>query len=829
MNTAPTERILAALEEHGCDPRPSGNGNKAHKARRPAHDDRNPSSSVDEGDNGRALIHCHAGCDPQAVLEADGLKPSDLFPQRADSAQSHGGESRPVGQVFASPADALAALEHRQGTHSVYWDYHAADGQHVGRVIRWDGPAGKTIRPLAKYSDGWRIGAMPKPRVLYKLPEILKADPNRPVLILEDERCADAARQCDLVATTSAGGAKAAAQTDWTPLRGRRVVILPDNDAAGERYASDVAGLCHKAGAAEVKILRLADYAPALPEGGDLADAAVDPGWCGLPLGDAASLADLGRWILATAERLKPWTPEPAEGGAPAWKPFPVDALPEPLRELVAAGSKAIGCDPSYVALPLLTEMAAAIGNTRRLRLKQSWTVPAILWAAIVGESGTAKTPAFRLAMRPIQERQRKALKRHAEAMRKYEADRARYDKEMTEWKRGKRKDAGGDPPEEPEPPQAERCVVSDTTVEALVPILLANPRGLLLARDELAGWIGSFDRYANGKGDAAHWLSMNSGENITVDRKTANPRTIFVPQAAVSICGGIQPAILQRALGTEHRESGLAARFLLAYPPRRPRQWTEADIDPAIEERVAQVVDRLFELQPAVGNEGEPRPVLVGLTPAAKGVWIDYYNAHAQEQADLAGDLASAWSKLEEAAARLALVVHYVRWASGELADERTLDAASMEAGIRLAQWFKHEARRVYAMLDESDADREVRRLVEWIERQGGTATPSEVQKGCWWLREHGAAERAIDSLVKAGRGYWEPPDPSRRGRPARRFRLLALNENPPNGGGGLNENSKNAGKTGFSLRVDNVESLKPDCTETGPSADADNWADWL
>ncbi len=57
------------------------------------------------------------------------------------------------------------------------------------------------------------------------------------------------------------------------------------------------------------------------------------------------------------------------------------------------------------------------------------------------------------------------------------------------------------DPPEKPETPQAERCVVSDTTVEALAPLLLANPRGLLLARDKLAGWIGSFDRYAGGKG----------------------------------------------------------------------------------------------------------------------------------------------------------------------------------------------------------------------------------------------------------------------------------------------------------------------------------------
>jgi hypothetical protein len=107
-----------------------------------------------------------------------------------------------------------------------------------------------------------------------------------------------------------------------------------------------------------------------------------------------------------------------------------------------------------------------------------------------------------------------------------------------------------------------------------------------LLSRDELAGWIGSFDRYVGGKSgaDAAHWLSMHNGENIVVDRKSGYPPTIFVPQACVSVCGGIQPPILHRALGVEHRESGLAARLLLTCPPRKPKKWSEADIDPEAE-----------------------------------------------------------------------------------------------------------------------------------------------------------------------------------------------------------------------------------------------------
>lgn len=59
---------------------------------------------------------------------------------------------------------------------------------------------------------------------------------------------------------------------------------------------------------------------------------------------------------------------------------------------VVVAGAKAIGCDAPFIAMPMLTALAAAIGNARRIQLKRGWTAPAILWVAIVGESGTAKT-----------------------------------------------------------------------------------------------------------------------------------------------------------------------------------------------------------------------------------------------------------------------------------------------------------------------------------------------------------------------------------------------------------------------------------------------------
>jgi hypothetical protein len=375
--------------------------------------------------------------------------------------------------------------------------------------------------------------------------------------------------------------------------------------------------------------------------------------------------------------------------------------------------------------------------------------------------------------MKPAWERQRRALEQHAEAMRTHEADLAWFEKMFAQWKKDK---TAADPPAKPAVPEAERCIVSDVTVESLAPLLLANPRGLLLARDELAGWIGSFDRYAGGKGgaDAAHWLSMHNAEGIVVDRKTGLPRTIFVPAAAVCLTGGIQPGILRRALGTEHRESGLAARLLLACPPRQAKRWTEADIDPHLEAQIACLLDRLFALQSAIGD-GEPRPELVKLTPAAKTEWTAFYNSHARELSDLSGDLAAAWSKLEEYAARLALVVHFSRWGADDptLQSADVVDESSMASGVRLAEWFKHECRRVYSLLSETDEDRDRRRLAEWLDGKGGSATAREAQQYCHWLKASGAAEAALEELAKAGWGHWEPTPAGRRGQPTRRFVL--------------------------------------------------------
>ena len=477
------------------------------------------------------------------------------------------------------------------------------------------------------------------------------------------------------------------------------------------------------------------------------------------------------------------------------FQPFPLAVLPESLRRFVRDGAATIGCDPAYVALPLLPALASAIGNTHRIQLKRGWTEPAIIWATVVGESGTAKSPAQELALRPIRDRQHEALSRHRDELAAYEREKLAYERAIAAWKR---KGKEVDPPEIPEEPLAERCWTDDTTTEALAVLLLKNPRGILVARDELSGWF-DFDRYSGRGSDAARWLEMFGGRPLIVDRKGGG--NLYVPRASVSIAGGIQPRVLNRVLGEQHRENGLLARMLVAHPPRRAKCWSEADISKDVEDDLSLVFDGLFSLTAEKAEDGSERPRLVRLDPQAREAWIAWYNEQAREQCDLTGDLAAAWSKLEGYAARLALVLHLARWVasagSGAGIQPGVVGVDSVEAGITLSRWFGAEAERAYSILAEDRESRDRRMLVEWIERRSGTVSVRDLTHNLQAFRGRSeAAEDALADLVAAGLGRWLDLDPGPQGgRPTRVLRLTTTDT--------ATKTPENAGSPGVSVLV--------------------------
>ncbi|MEM9374133.1 MAG: DUF3987 domain-containing protein, partial [Planctomycetota bacterium] len=388
--------------------------------------------------------------------------------------------------------------------------------------------------------------------------------------------------------------------------------------------------------------------------------------------GDGSDARDALREVISDCED------DESSQGAPAmdeYTSFPVELLPQPVRAFVEENARSIGVDPSYLALPLLTACAGAIGNSAVIRPKQDWEEPCILWTAIVGESGTGKSPALNRVLKIVNDRENKQIREHLLAVKQAE------------------------PAADVEP--CPRFLLNDVTTEMLIKMLHENPRGLLVACDELSGWF-DHDRYASGRGGGgtARWLQVWGGGSISLDRKHAG--SDHAERASVSICGGIQPGILKRVLTQTHQDNGLAARVLFAMPPERPMAWSEDTMSKATSDAMRLVFDRLFEMPMESLSDGELVPRVFAPTSDAKPIFVRFYDRIGEDVVGMEGAVRAAWNKLKGQAARLALVHHLIRVADEDptLGDPDRVDEVSVRAGIGLALWFGGEAKRVYARL---------------------------------------------------------------------------------------------------------------------------------
>ena len=115
--------------------------------------------------------------------------------------------------------------------------------------------------------------------------------------------------------------------------------------------------------------------------------------------------ADLAKAMLDANEELNERNIGQADGSErpepqmEPFRPFPVDALPVSIARFVRSVAGATGTDPSWAALAALAVIAGCVGNRAAVILKKGWVEPAILWAALVGKSGSVKSVVLRLVL----------------------------------------------------------------------------------------------------------------------------------------------------------------------------------------------------------------------------------------------------------------------------------------------------------------------------------------------------------------------------------------------------------------------------------------------
>lgn len=273
-----------------------------------------------------------------------------------------------------APNMAIRAL----GEPSRIWPYRDTDGGIYGYVARYDTPEGKQVRCWSFGRRGerpasWGCGHWNKPRPLYGL-DRLAARAEAPVLIVEGEKAADAAQALlpSYVVIAWPGGSQSWHKAGWEPLRGRKVLLWPDNDAAGIECMDKLAALLADPQGLACAV-RLIDP-NRMPDGFDAAD------WTG-------SRDELIAWAKPRARDYSPPTGSPDEPPPlnvaelpPAQEDASSDAQPSRRRRpaLSVVGNNALAPQEDAEALPaaMSEDMLAdhfATTHAERWRYVKPW------------------------------------------------------------------------------------------------------------------------------------------------------------------------------------------------------------------------------------------------------------------------------------------------------------------------------------------------------------------------------------------------------------------------------------------------------------------------
>ena len=465
-----------------------------------------------------------------------------------------------------------------------------------------------------------------------------------------------------------------------------------------------------------------------------------------------------------------------SESALPAdYQPFPVDCFPGPVRDFISGQARILNCDPAAVALPVLSVLAAALGD-RWIQVKKSWAEPAIVWTALIANGQTSHAAALRAASVPLCKRDSASFEQQQQLMPEYERLLTRY---RADARRARQEQ--GDEPDRPPVPPVERTIAADWTLPSVVRLLKKQQRGLLVCANEMDGWLGrSLGSGSRASLDRQVWFDLHAGQSVTVESRSDRP-AIHLDPVPVNVTGSLSEELFSEKLSKASGPSGLASRLLFAFPPTRPLQWIDDDLEESVTVGYAALLERLFA---AAGQPHENKPTTTVLSASARECFAAFIKDLTDAQRGLDDVLFTWTTNLSGQAARLALVLHPARCAAGDEIDATVCSFASMQRGIALARWFAFEAQRVVTSLSLQAEQREDLHLIDWLRRRGGKATPRDLCRSN--RRTYPTLESAINAFHRmeaTGLTDWTLREPGPQGgRPTRE--LVAVFETEPGAG---------------------------------------------
>lgn len=346
---------------------------------------------------------------------------------------------------------------------------------------------------------------------------------------------------------------------------------------------------------------------------------------------------------------------------------LPIDQYGVLAQKVSKAYGEGFQVSPDLVAATMLVGVATA-ADKKMIVSHANYTNRPCIWLCVVAISGYNKTSSMSRILKPLE-----AI--NAGLMNS-------YNREYSEWKKNG---------EQGKPPAKRQLILTDSTPESRDELLRNN--GLLIYRDEIYGMFKDLNRY-NQSGEVENYLSIWSGKGYAVNRKTTS--SFYVTDPHLSICGGIQPGVMQDAFGGKAFEaSGFLARWLFLWidNAKVPDSTNEEIISQQIESEWYTFLQNLWKIPPREFR----------LDTAAANVYQLYMRATANTMnaEGCESNVRAMLAKMRIYVLRLALVIHLLR--NGINAPD-SIDKHTMNAAVRTCTCFEYWGRKTLNEISDTD-----------------------------------------------------------------------------------------------------------------------------
>jgi len=685
-----------------------------------------------------------------------------------------------------------AIIPQKNLTH--HWVYLDSERKPIAIVARYE-KANKKKRFLQfrVEKDGNWIEGAPTPSPIFGIDSLPKNHFEGFVYIFEGEKCAQAAHYLGLSALTSMMGSSQGHLADWAILANyrhvKKFVLVPDNDESGKKYMQTVYDEVKKACPnVDVMVCEL----PFNKKGDDFVDWLKEQSGCAhdwdgfTPLDDpycdylkrafektiyeSSMLADDYFARVSPCPVTFNTEPEPIEEVLSEVLSCPAHTLPSKITIWMQGIADQMQIAIDFLAVPTIVYVGSLIGRKRALELRPNsgWIEFPNLWGILIGRPSVMKSPAMEATIKALTILAKNALK-------KFESELKIHNVKLAQWKIRKKGaeevykssfkkslqdetelPLGLSCEEPPEEPKRKRYKTDDPTVEKLGEILIDNPQGFLLYRDELSGWLHSFEK--NGReNDRQFYLESWSGKkDFDVDR--IGRGSLHVPSLFLSIFGGIQPGPLSQYVRSTIKggagDDGFLQRFSMMVWPNVKPDWELIDgIDIKTGEAAA---NQIFEHLDQLEFNDEDNPIILNFTKEAQKVFDEWQKGLELRLrgGTLPNHLEAHFAKYKKLLPALCLIHEHLTSAIlGDYPEVITLD--SLQSSIQWVDYLEIHARRVYG----SGANAIPKAALELLQhiKEGDIMEPFSVRDvyyGHHWsgLTTSGEVEEVLDYLVDKG-----------------------------------------------------------------------------